>query len=220
MTAVPGRVRRNGLGPARADVLATLRAADRPQSVQVIADAVGLHPNTARFHLDALVAAGLSTREFEKRNRPGRPKLLYRIVPQPPSDADVLQNVAVALIRYLGRLGDGSGDQAEAAGLLWGQERAAANRMQAPLDRVMSTLDGLGYQPELVGDPADVIMLTPCPLRSLLEDDGPGLPSVCRLHLGLMRGLLEDDPLVSVETLEPLTTPTTCVARLLRHDQP
>lgn len=218
MTAAPGRVQRTGLGPARADVLAILRVADGPQPVQVIADAVGLHSNTARFHLDALVAAGLSTREFEKRDRPGRPKLLYRIVPQ-PADSDVLHDVAVALIRYLARLGDGSGDQAEAAGLLWGQDRAQAHSSQPALERVMSTLDALGYQPELVGDPAEAIVLRPCPLRSLLEDDSVGLPSVCRLHLGLMRGLLEDDPTVTVEELEPLTTPDTCVARLRRDQQ-
>ena len=218
MTAVRERVRRTGLGPARADVLAALQAADLPQPVQAIADAVGLHPNTARFHLDALVEAGLSTREQEKRDRPGRPKLLYRVVPQPPTEAAALQNVAVALIRHLGTLEGGSGEQAEAAGLLWGEQLAAQYPDQEPLQRVMTTLDGLGYRPELAGEAADVIVLTPCPLRSLLGDDDPGkLPSVCRLHLGLMRGLLEDDPQLSVDELVPLATPTTCVARLRRQ---
>lgn len=214
------RARHRGLGPARAEVLATLRNATRPQPVQAVADAVGLHPNTARFHLDALVAAGFSTREYEQRDRPGRPKLLYGAVPQPPSEAAVLQDVALALIHHLGQLEGGAGEQVEAAGRRWGEQLAATHRAQPSLDRVVSILDGLGYQPELVGDPAEVIVLTPCPLHSLLEDDGPGLPSVCRLHLGLMRGLLDDDPGLSVEALEPLTTPATCVARLLRGDQP
>lgn len=219
MTALREKVRRAGLGPARADVLAVLRSTDQPQPVQTLAEFVGLHPNTTRFHLDALVAAGLAAREDEPRHRPGRPKLLYRAVAQQPSEAAVLQEVALALIRHLGRLEGGSAEQAEAAGRLWGEQLANTHQAERPLDRVVSTLDGLGYQPELVGDPAEVIVLTPCPLRSLLgEDESGDLPTICRLHLGLMRGLLDDDPQLTVDDLQPLVTPTTCVARLLRRD--
>ena len=46
------------LGRSRADVLDMLRAADGPLGVREVAQRTGLHPNTARFHLEALVEAG------------------------------------------------------------------------------------------------------------------------------------------------------------------
>jgi predicted ArsR family transcriptional regulator len=219
MTAVRDRVRRAGHGPSRADVLSHLREADRALPVTEIALAVGLHPNTARFHLDALVDQGLVVRDFEKRDRPGRPKLLYRAEPDPGSGATALQDLAGALVRHLDRLGTGSDDQAEAAGRYWGEELAAAQPGRRPLDRVVSTLAELGYQPVLVGEPAELLSLTPCPLRSLpIGEAAPGeLLSICRLHLGLIRGLLADDPDYTVGTLEPLVTPTSCVAHLVRR---
>jgi predicted ArsR family transcriptional regulator len=59
------------LGESRERVLAVLRAAQRPVDVQEIAGRTGLHPNTARFHLDRLMAAGLVTREAGQRGLPG-----------------------------------------------------------------------------------------------------------------------------------------------------
>jgi predicted ArsR family transcriptional regulator len=48
------------LGRSRADVLDMLRAADGPIGVREVAERMGLHPNTARFHLEALTEAGLA----------------------------------------------------------------------------------------------------------------------------------------------------------------
>src|SRR5262249_54414754 len=70
------------LGRSRARVLGLLREATAPLGVQEIAERSGLHPNTARFHLDALVAAGLATRDRGPRPGPagrlGRPTIGYR----------------------------------------------------------------------------------------------------------------------------------------------
>src|SRR5581483_6355021 len=66
------------LGASRARVLAALQWADDPVTISDVAGEVGLHPNTARFHLDALVDQGLATRTTEDRQRPGRPRALYR----------------------------------------------------------------------------------------------------------------------------------------------
>ncbi len=72
------------LGESRARVLAALRAADDALGVQEIAAQSGLHPNTARFHLDGLIGAGLATREAGERGHPGRPRTAYRAVPDGP----------------------------------------------------------------------------------------------------------------------------------------
>ena len=45
------------LGRSRADVLDMLRAADGPLGVREVAQRMGLHQNTARFHLEALAEA-------------------------------------------------------------------------------------------------------------------------------------------------------------------
>ena len=126
MTVVRERMRRSGLGPTRAEVLAELRSRGTALPVTEIATVVGLHPNSARFHLDALVDQGLVKRADEQRDRPGRPKALYRAAPHQLSPADALQGVARALVRHLGRLDGGRGEQAEAAGRMWGEELAAA----------------------------------------------------------------------------------------------
>src|SRR5207247_7545080 len=68
------------LGQSRAHVLDLLRAAGSPAGVRDIADQAGLHPNTARFHLDALVDAGLAARAPKERTTPGRPSVAYRAV--------------------------------------------------------------------------------------------------------------------------------------------
>jgi predicted ArsR family transcriptional regulator len=214
MTATRERVRRSGLGPTRREVLAELRSAGVALPVSAIATAIELRPNSVRFHLDALVERGLAIREDEPRDRPGRPRALYRAAPHRLSEAEALQGVARALVRHLGRLEGGSGEQAEAAGRMWGEELAAVAPGTPAIERVKSTLDALGYEPTQ-GESDEVIVLAPCPLRGLLEEAGPGgLPTVCRLHLGLMRGLVADDPSYTVTGLEPLVTPDTCIARI------
>ena len=65
-------------GQRRAEVLDMLRAVGSPVGVREVADRMGLHPNTARFHLDALVDAGLAVRAPQARAAPGRPSTGYQ----------------------------------------------------------------------------------------------------------------------------------------------
>ena len=65
------------VGARRSEVLARLREADGPLSVQQVASQTGLHVNTARFHLGGLVGDGLAERAAEERDLPGRPRILY-----------------------------------------------------------------------------------------------------------------------------------------------
>ncbi len=215
MTAVREQVR-SGLGSTRAAVLAYLRHCGEPQSVTMVAQAMGLHPNTARFHLEALAEQNLVSCQLEKRSSPGRPKQLFSAEPEPPADPPGLTDLTAALVRHLDRLGADPDDQAEAAGRHWGEELAAAEPAGRPLERVIAVLGRLGYQPTLVGDPAREVLLTPCPLAVLQAGAAePGrLPAVCRLHRGLVDGLLADDPDLTVGDLAPWATPTTCILRL------
>ena len=75
------------VGGRRAEVLRHLRDAVASLSVADIAAQTGLHVNTARFHLDALVADGLAERTMEEREVPGRPRVLYRAHGRSPGRA-------------------------------------------------------------------------------------------------------------------------------------
>lgn len=212
MAETRDRARRSGLGPARAEVLRYLRAAARAESTAAIAEAVGMHPNTARFHLDALLKDGLVVREYEKRTERGRPRTLFSAEPaEPEPSAAAYQGLAGALLRHLGSISGDSEDEAEAVGFAWGGELARDQAAKPGLDRVVGVLADLGYRPSVVGEPAKAISVVPCPFRDLLAEGGN---AICRLHLGLMRGLVADDGGLQITDLVPLATPTSCLAHL------
>lgn len=66
------------IGKSRGHVLEAPRVAGDAVPVPYVAEHTGLHPNTARFHLDGLVDAGLAERAAKDRVRPGRPRMVYR----------------------------------------------------------------------------------------------------------------------------------------------
>ena len=72
--------------PRRAAVLEALRSSDDPLGVTELAEQLGIHPNTVRFHLDALVAQGLVDRRLEEpsgpRPAPNRPRTPSRDGPR------------------------------------------------------------------------------------------------------------------------------------------
>lgn len=204
-------IRSQRLGPSRAEVLIHLRDGGTADPVAAIAAAVGLHENTVRFHLDALIEAGLVRREPEIRNHPGRPRVLYRAVPTPSQQP--YQDLATAMVRHFAGPMVDHGGRAQAAGHAWGLELRAGRPDDAGsgLPGIVARLARLGYQPELVAGPPPSINFRPCPYSGLAGED---LATVCRLHLGLLQGLIEDDASWEVISLEPYVTPECCVARL------
>jgi predicted ArsR family transcriptional regulator len=203
--------RARGFGPSRAEVLEHLRSASAAEPVSVIAAAVGLHENTTRFHLDALIELGLVYREAESRQLPGRPRVLYgaEVAPTPAH----YQDLARAMVRHFAAPMADRGIRAEQAGEAWASELLAARPSEPaqPLPRFLACLSRLGYRPTFVDGPRPFINLKPCPYAELAAEDPE---TVCRLHLGLIRGLLDDtDPWV-VTALEPYATADRCVVRL------
>lgn len=206
-------------GGRRGEVLAQLRAADRPLSVTDVAQATGLHVNTARFHLDGLVNDGLAARTVEPRETPGRPRVLYTAhgaAPGPRSFA-FLAEMLTGLVASL----DSAGEVAAEAGRAWGRhlvDRPAPSERvgeAGATDRLNRVLDAIGFQPESAPTDAGVeVRLRHCPFREVAERH---TDVVCALHLGLMRGALEElrAPL-QAESLTPFVAPSLCVAQLHR----
>lgn len=208
------------LGRSRADVLDLLRAADGPLGVKEIAQRMGLHPNTARFHLEALVEAGLAARATEERETPGRPRIGYRAVADSPAGRRRYRMLAEMLTSMIAGTMPSPSKAAEEAGREWGSylteqpppyERPTAQESLARLTTIMAEF-GFAPQPEEGEDGQYRICLHQCPFREVAERHKD---VVCALHLGMMRGALTTlrAPL-RADRLDPFVEPSLCVASL------
>ncbi|GMA93473.1 hypothetical protein GCM10025881_02970 [Pseudolysinimonas kribbensis] len=153
----PPPLRRSGT--RRAEILRTLRDAGGPLGIAEIAQRVGVHLNTVRFHLDALVAAGTVERTRAELRAPGRPPQLYRAAPRmDPAGPRHYRVLAEALVAALAAEADPVGRATE-AGRAWGRREASGLAAdQADVDASVSAdestellvgmLDDLGFAPE------------------------------------------------------------------------
>ena len=210
------------LGDSRAEVLHVLQAAAAPLSVAEIAQRVGLHPNTVRFHLDGLVEQSMATREAEQRDTPGRPRTLYRTNSDGPSTGPrSYRLLAEILTSYLATQTPQASTAAEQAGEVWGRfltDRPAPFRQidtASAIQQLTRILDDLGFAPEAVTSPGHArILLHHCPFREVAKDH----PEVaCAVHLGLMRGVLSElKAPVEATALDSFVEPNLCVTRLTK----
>ncbi|MDQ2813809.1 MAG: helix-turn-helix domain-containing protein [Actinomycetota bacterium] len=207
--------------PRRAEVLQVLRNADAPLGVADVAERIGIHVNTARFHLDALVAVGAVARTLGQPSGPGRPRTVY--APRPGMDRGGTRSyrlLAQILLSQLSSAGPEAGKTATQAGRAWGRFLAGPPPPFQQLTdeqvttRLITLLAGLGFAPEAGDDvpvPA-VIRLRHCPFLELAEGYDQ---LVCRIHLGLMQGALAElHTPVTATRLEPFAEPGACLAHL------
>jgi predicted ArsR family transcriptional regulator len=214
------------LGHSRADVLDMLRAAEGPLGVRDVAQRTGLHLNTARFHLEALVEAGLATRETEDREIPGRPRIGYQAVAGGPAGQRRYRLLAEMLTTLIAGTTPEPIAAAEEAGREWGAylteqpppyERLTVAEAVARLTAIMAEL-GFAPQPEDDGGQQYRLGLRHCPFREVAQRHQD---VICSLHLGLMRGTLARlrAPL-SADKLSPFVEPSLCVAQLTAREDP
>ncbi|WP_214364546.1 helix-turn-helix transcriptional regulator [Pseudonocardia sp. H11422] len=206
----------------RERVLDAIQQAAEPVGVAEIADHLGVHPNTARFHLEALVGDGIVERVPDTPSGPGRPRVGYRARPGlARGGARRYRVLAEILLSHLSVTSDDPAAAATAAGRTWGAHlvpRPAPfheiTREEA-VDRLTEMLDDLDFAPEPVADkhgPPDRVRLRHCPFLELAE---PHRDLVCPLHLGLMQGALTElRAPVMVTALEPFAETTACLAHL------
>ena len=109
------------LGQRRAEVLDMLRAVGSPVGVREVADRMGLHPNTARFHLDALVEAGLAARAPQARSAPGLPSTGYQVAGGGISGRRQYRLLAEMLTSLISGVLPRPGEAAAEAGRQWGR---------------------------------------------------------------------------------------------------
>jgi predicted ArsR family transcriptional regulator len=208
------------LGQSRARVLDLLRAAGSPAGVRDIADQAGLHPNTARFHLDALVDAGLAARAPKERTTPGRPSMAYRAVAGgEPVGRRRYRLLAEMLTSLIAGMLPKPGEAAGEAGREWGryltEQPPPYQRLDAgkAVERLTATMAEIGFAPEAVTDGTQYqLRLRQCPFREVAENHQD---VVCQLHLGLMQGALAQMRApVTADRLQPFAEPSLCIAYL------
>jgi predicted ArsR family transcriptional regulator len=203
-------------GISRSRLFTVLGRSARPMGVRELADAVGLHPNTVRQHLDQLVEAGLAVRDTAPPIGRGRPALRYAAEPgSDEQDPAAYRALAGVLAEQVALLPDGVG-AARKAGERWGRALAHEVTDTAPatnaIGRLVELLDAAGFAPEAPVADGGPIRLRHCPFGTLVREHGE---VVCGVHLGLMRGVLRElDAPFDTLRLEPFVGPSLCLAYL------
>jgi predicted ArsR family transcriptional regulator len=203
-------------GISRSRLLTLLGRSARPMGVRELAEAVGLHPNTVRQHLDQLVEAGLAVRDTAPPIGRGRPALRYAAEPgSDEPDPVAYRALAGVLAEQVARLPEGV-RVALAAGERWGRalvlEATDSAPRTNPIGRLVELLDAAGFAPEAPLTDDGPIQMRHCPFGTLVRGQGE---VVCGVHLGLIRGALRElgAPFGAI-SLEPFVTPALCLAHL------
>ncbi|MDR0627243.1 MAG: helix-turn-helix domain-containing protein [Bifidobacteriaceae bacterium] len=189
-----GRGDRSG---RRTHIIQILRDARAPVTVTQVAQEVGVHVNTARFHLEALVDAGLATRSAQSRDTPGRPQMGYlgTLPNQTHERAHSYRLLAQMLTTAVAQSGSGSARWMYQAGQDWGRRMTASAGPSAAaeeseiVERLVERLDALWFAPELPDDQPGKLLLHNCPFIDSAKLS-PGV--VCQLHAGMINGTLAE----------------------------
>lgn len=175
----------HGLGRTRAQILQVLLSSSEPATVNSLAEHLGLHPNSARFHLDGLVEAGYATKTPETHGR-GRPRLVYRATPDAPdvTNQHLRQLVTVLVDEIIAHLPDPM-SVAEQAGYRWGME-SAPQPTKHPIAALIDHANELGFVAS--ADDQGRLTFSRCPYR---VSGDPSASPICAVHLGMIRGFLD-----------------------------
>ena len=212
------------LSTSRASLLETLRGQPEPTTLAALVDATGLHANTLREHLEALVKHGLVRRHRAEPSGRGRPAWLYEATEDDEGvGRSEYAGLAATLASAIHRTSDSPREDAIAAGTEWGHELAHGAGTPTTADekaarrQVVELLGEIGFAPEPDND-SSVVRLTRCPL---LEAAHQYPDVVCGVHLGIVRGALEEygaDP--AGTDLFPFSEPGACRLELMTRTAP
>lgn len=194
-----------------------LLRASSPRTTAQVADALGLHPNTVRPHLERMRDVGLLEVDTGGRGGVGRPQHRYAVAPGAPSlglDPSPWPLLAQVLLAAAA-IGGVTADAVRQAGADQGE--AAARRHRGRRADPISTLVGeqarLGFDPEVTTDDVTTtVAFGHCPFGELAESQ-PDL--VCSLHCGMVEGFVAELGGHRVTGFHPLADRTPCRVELV-----
>jgi predicted ArsR family transcriptional regulator len=186
-------------------ILEALRSASDGLDTNQLAERLGLHANTIRWHLGVLTDGGLVQALPERRHGRGRPSVVHRLTGEGIARGrDEYRLLATMLTDVVA--GDLDGEaRAYEAGVRWGRHLQQAE----PDASLTHVLDQEGFAAEQHGHRLE---MRRCPFYALAESS----PQViCTLHHGIIDGVLaEAGSEETVERLDPFVEPGLCVAQL------
>lgn len=186
-----------------------------PCSTAEVAEALDLHPNTVRPHLERMRDVGLLEVEVEGRGSVGRPQHRYFLAPEAPTfglEPPAYPMLAALLTRLASAAGVAPEDVATAA-RDQGRTLAGAGTPESDCaEALVGALHELGFDPAVASDDDLVtIAFTHCPYRDLAEDH-PEV--VCHLHRGLVEGFVVERGDAEVERFSTIVDRTPCQVEL------
>jgi predicted ArsR family transcriptional regulator len=179
-----------------------LARSEAPLSTSEVADALDLHPNTVRPHLERMREVGLLELDADSRGTVGRPQHRYSLAPDAPSlglEPSAFRLLARLVAAAAARAGLDS-EEVATVGREHGRSAAMARLVHPdtaasgpPLSRCVQALAGelaeLGFDPAVADDgSAATVAFTHCPFQEL-ADAFPEL--VCHLHRGIVEGFVD-----------------------------
>lgn len=187
--------------PTRFRIFRYVFEAAKPVAVAELTSYTQLNHNAVRQHLNALTSAGLVSESLEERTRPGRPRLLYEAAPGsagPWGTPGPYEQLAGFLAEIVA-----TGASPEEVGQRAGRARACQLPTGGPaagaLDAIEREMARTGFRPVRRARPRHTeLVLERCPFESAAVVN---TNAVCRLHLGLARGLAQGFGGVEVEDL-------------------
>lgn len=208
----------------RLQLFSLISEAEGELDVAGMAASLKLHPNTIRSHLRRLEEAGLVRPEAESRTTRGRPRLLWWLGPTARDLTGGARDYQLLATILAGHVHVGTGDPAglaESAGRAWGGYLAAGDRPEPfalsssgeAIGMISSLMERIGFEPSLEANGSSTkVLLHNCPFRAVAER----YPDVvCALHLGIMRGALEETrSTIEARSLTPFVEPSLCIAEL------
>ena len=209
----PVRLTPQSISAPRARILEELQSSQTSETAAAIASRTGLHHNTVREHLDALVDLGLVDRVKSIPRGRGRPSWQFKASDtqtEPDPRVREFAGLAAALSSYIAKHSKDPEGEAIEAGRHWGQDlvtRRGASPKGNARKKVIEILDNLGFAPQS-NSSHDSAALTRCPLLDVAKAH-PEV--VCSAHLGLVKGALETFGASSADAkLLPFSEPGAC----------
>ncbi|HTY32267.1 helix-turn-helix domain-containing protein, partial [Mycobacterium sp.] len=128
-------------GHRRREVLRLLRSSPAPMSILAIAEDLGVHPNTVRFHLDSLLGDGRVEQVEPGRKGPGRPPLMFQAVRQMDRGGTRHYRLLAEILTEALAADRDPRSKAMAAGRAWGRNVELAPEPSAPPTSAEDAID-------------------------------------------------------------------------------
>jgi predicted ArsR family transcriptional regulator len=187
-----GPRRRGETGASRRAIQAVLEGAPNGMTAAELSGALGVHPNSVRKQLRALMGEGAIGAERVRSGGRGRPVVRYRAAAADRETA-AARRLAAMLVELLAELGPDAA-AVEDFGRRQAPRLAAGDGRTALRD----LFTAMGFSPRETTAPGGAaagrleLVLGNCPFRDAAAATGGGL--VCALHEGISRGLVELTP--------------------------